>query len=444
MAAGDYNIEQAKAAAADILFHNSNSLYGLGLQAWPYRERKDENWGEALSLAGAPESGSIDQVSAFNAFIKANPQVKYIWVQWLDYTSTMRGRMFPLQQFAKIIRKQRRLTIPQVAFDLLNDDRLASPTLRTGQFELQADMSSMYANVAKRDKVSSKSATVMAYGYLEDGEPYAECPRSTLRTMVNRLKDENGINLLCGFEIEFVILQRSSLRKYHPLTTVHSWSQISSETSRVMPILEEIVECLSRIGIVAEQFHPESAPSQFELILAPSSPVHAVDTLLKTRQIITDVVERHDLRASFHPRPFSFAAGSAAHSHISISPSTHESFFLAGILAHLPSILAFSLPQDDSYLRVKPGIWSGGEWVAWGTENKETPIRKISPGRWEVKAVDGLSNMYLAISALLAAGYLGIKNKLDLIQFDCDGKMLIPFLPPFLSYKALDFTISWS
>jgi glutamine synthetase len=46
--------------------------------------------------------------------------------------------------------------------------------------------------------------------------------------------------------------------------------------------------------------------------------------------------------------------------------------------------------------------------VAWGTQNRETPLRRISPGRWELRCLDGFANMYFALSALLAAGLLGL------------------------------------
>jgi glutamine synthetase len=46
--------------------------------------------------------------------------------------------------------------------------------------------------------------------------------------------------------------------------------------------------------------------------------------------------------------------------------------------------------------------------VAWGTQNRETPLRRISPGHWELRCVDGLANMYFALSAVLAAGLLGL------------------------------------
>ena len=411
---GSYTIEQAMDAAADILFHNSNKLYGLGQQP--------------IYNNSAPISAltpTLSSASALDRFVQSNPDVKFIWVQWLDYTTTTRARVFPIREFEKLVHKQRGLGITMAAPGLLQDDSSVSDP--AGQFQLQPDLSSLYRNVGDK----CKSATVMGDWISEEDSsgPLTGCPRSTLRNITHRLKLEHGIDVLCGFEIEVVLLKTvpsgdgEQHATYAPLTTKHSWSQITPEIRSIaMPILEDIVEALSEIGIYVEQFHAESASSQFEFILPPSSPVHAVDILLKTRQVIVDMALSHGLRATLHPRPYPASIGTAAHTHISIMPATHERSFLAGILSHLPSILAFTLPQDASYSRVKAGIWAGGEWVTWGTQNREAPLRKISPGHWEVKTVDGLCNPYLGVSALLAGGYLGLKEKLDLTLSDCKGK----------------------
>ena len=99
----------------------------------------------------------------------------------------------------------------------------------------------------------------------------------------------------------------------------------------------------------------------------------------------------------------------------------HESSFLQGLLSHLAAVCAFTLPLPASYDRVADGVWSGGTWVAWGRENKECPVRLCGlPGNWnfEVKTVDATANPYLALSAILSAGLLGIQQNSPLIIRD--------------------------
>ena len=97
-----------------------------------------------------------------------------------------------------------------------------------------------------------------------------------------------------------------------------------------------------------------------------------------------------------------------------------ESFF-AGILSHLPSIAAFAMPLDISYKRVGTGIWSGGDYVCWGWENRETPLRRFTQTRFEFKLMCGTANPYITICAILVAGIDGLDSKLPLLGGDCQG-----------------------
>jgi glutamine synthetase len=123
-----------------------------------------------------------------------------------------------------------------------------------------------------------------------------------------------------------------------------------------------------------------------------------------------------------------------------------ERAFLAGLLDYLPAACAFTLPIRASYARMVDGIWSGGTWIAWGTPNRETPVRLCVPptypsttaqtqplsaksailtanppsgDHFEVKYVDGTSSPYLTFSGLLGAGLLGIQSRSPLIEKDC-------------------------
>lgn len=103
-----------------------------------------------------------------------------------------------------------------------------------------------------------------------------------------------------------------------------------------------------------------------------------------------------------------------------------ESAFLAGLMHHLPSVIALTLPLSASYARMVDGIWSGGTWVCWGVDNRDAPVRLTKPHspssrNFEIKQVDGTSNPYLAISGILACGILGIRDNLPLKVKNCDG-----------------------
>lgn len=156
---------------------------------------------------------------------------------------------------------------------------------------------------------------------------------------------------------------------------------------------------------------------------------------MHTRELIYNVAAKHGLRATFAPRIFMDSVGSAAHTHISVHSgrvkkdvqlSSVEKSFLAGVLARLPSLPALTLPIPASYNRVKDGVWSGGTYVCYGTENREAPIRLTNSAspcsrRFEMRYIDGTSNPYLVLAGILGAGHLGIQSNLELTISDCPG-----------------------
>jgi glutamine synthetase len=281
-----------------------------------------------------------------------------------------------------------------------------------------------------------------------DGSEADLCPRSTLRRVIQNAKIKS-LEFLLGFEIEIVFMSRHCDTYVKPnFSFGHAWSSnrgLHSKYSR--NLLEDIYDELSKNGIHLEQFHPESADGQFEFVLPALSPLEAVDTLLQAREIIIIVAADHGLRATLIPKPYPMQAGSASHAHISIVTSegveevdatkTYESFY-AGILKHLRSILAFSYSNPSSYDRMQDGCWAGGTWVAWGTQNRETALRKVDGSHWEIKVLDGLTNMYLAIAAFIAAGTKGVVDKERLLTRDC---RIDPSLLPEKDRKALN--IHW-
>jgi len=101
-----------------------------------------------------------------------------------------------------------------------------------------------------------------------------------------------------------------------------------------------------------------------------------------------------------------------------------EASFLQGLLDHLPAVTAFALPTPASYGRMLDGVWSGGTWVSWGTDNRECPVRLCGVRgnhHFEVKSLDGTANPYFALSAMLAAGMLGVRRGAKLTAQDCSS-----------------------
>lgn len=362
------------------------------------------------SFAPPPTAPQVYDVQRFEAFINVNPDVKYIYVQWLDYMGTVRTRVLPIKEFEIMVHEGERIGISQGNTGTLQNDGITPVVNPVGQIYVEPDLRSL-KRTHKKDPLPA--ATVLCYWRDEQGRPIRECPRANLETLVSDLQFNHGISVLCGFEIEVTFLKRdpsNPSQPYTALTKTHAWSTFTPEQWLRFPFLAEIVTSLSDMGIEVQQFHAESGAGQYEFILPPQPPLNAVDTLIQARQVISQIAALHDLRATLHPQPFP-GIGTAAHAHLSLDPPDKDmQFFVGGVLRHLPAICAFSMPEAVSYGRVVDDHWTGGTWLAWGTQNREVPLRRVKTGRWEIRCLDGLANMYFALGAVLAAGLLGLKD----------------------------------
>jgi glutamine synthetase len=383
--------------------------------------------------SSSPQTGAQPKLAILDSFLTRNPEVKYIWLQFLDYTGTLRNRMVTILQFKKQLLTGQNPGITSALPRLLQDDNGAPGTCATGQFLLLPDVSTLTLNKG----IPSPSATVQTW-WMDDTTSIPPtqhkqgCPRWSLQKQLNLLKDEYNISILMGCEIEIIFMRPTlntngdDFTAFEPLHMVHSWSNMTYQQLDILPIVEEIVDTLAEVDIHLPQFHSEAAPGQWEFPLPPFEPMKAIDTLYKARDIIRNVAKKHGLKATVYPRPYNFTCGSANHTHFSINGpdgtvEKYQDSFLAGILDHLPSLLAFTLPLEESYARIAAGIWAGGEYVAWGTQNREVPLRKCGPGHWELKTCDGVANMYLSMAALLACGLEGLRGKMELLHGDCAG-----------------------
>jgi glutamine synthetase len=94
---------------------------------------------------------------------------------------------------------------------------------------------------------------------------------------------------------------------------------------------------------------------------------------------------------------------------------------MAGLLHHLPALIALTTPSTNSYRRLQPHFWSGA-FRCWGMDHREAAIRVPSnptlpsPTHIELRTVDATANPYIALGGAIAAGLDGIQQNLELGQ----------------------------
>lgn len=354
-------------------------------------------------------------------------------MQWIDYMGQMRSRCLPISEFTTLVRSGKPFAISYGNLGTLQNDHFTPVCKPVGSIYVEPDLSLASLRPMYRDGPVKDAATVMARFVDDDMQGLGLCPRAALEATVDDFKNKHEIAFLVGFEIEITFCKRNPTKSgdaFTPLDTNHAWSTFSMEQYiESMPLMLSITTSLREIGIEIQQVHSESGPGQYEFVLPPQPPVYAVDTLIQARQCIMQIAAAKGLRATCHAQPFE-GIGTAAHAHISFHSTSDSNSdadieqriqwsFIAGMLAHLPALCAIMLPQGVSYSRVADDSWTSGRWIAWGTQNREVPLRKSGPRRWEIRCLDGFANMYLAMHAVLSAGLSGIKNEHKLMHRDC-------------------------
>ncbi|CAG8200523.1 unnamed protein product [Penicillium nalgiovense] len=360
-------------------------------------------------------------LTQWQQFHAKNPDVDFVWVFFTTYIGTNLVRIIPVPEFKRLLEMDQGISVPKVILHVLPHDNVAEGGTLTGSFVLKPDPRWLSPCINKN------KAIVMSTWSHKENFPMGECARSMLDNLESLIEQKSNCSILVGFELEFCLLRQRTLDngkvEYETVNADHSWCSMTREDELLLGILEEAVLALQNVGIMVQQFHAELAPGQWEFVLPPDSPLRAVDALVIARQVVMKVANKHGYRATLYPRLSPEQPGTGAHVHISLNSDkvnlpTVESFF-AGILDHFTSISAFTLPQEISYGRVVGGIGSGGDYVCWGWENRETILRRISSDRFEIKMMDGLANPYLGLCALLAGGLDGLVRGSSLSAGPC-------------------------
>ena len=267
----------------------------------------------------------------------------------------------------------------------------------------------------------------------KDGSEWGGCTRSVLKRALASL-DAQGIEMMSAFESEFYLAQESDSG---PVPWKNGPCYSSSGMDRASEVTDRMVDNLMAQGIVVEQAINEYGPGQQEIAIKYGPALQSADRHLQFRDTIRGTAEvEFGLLASLAPKPFKDGIGSGAHLHFSlwdkekklnllfneVEPSKISAFgesFVAGILDHLPGLLALTCPSFLSFLRLQPHAWAGNT-ISWGYDNRECAVRVASPfkGRemqsinLELKACDGSTNPYLALAGVILAGMDGVTRGL--------------------------------
>ena len=258
------------------------------------------------------------------------------------------------------------------------------------------------------------------------GDPFEGDPRWVLKRVLARAA-QAGYTFYISPEIEFFYFKDATGTEpldhggYFDLTPLDGGSDLRRET----------VLALEQMGIGVALSHHEAAPSQHEMDLRYTDALTMADAVMTYRLLVKEVAMRHDVYATFMPKPLANQNGSGMHLQLSLFRGESNAFhdpddelqlsptarqYIAGLLRYAPELMLVTNQWVNSYKRLVPGT-EAPMYVTWSPRNHSDLVRvpELKPGsadasRVEYRVPDAAANPYLAFAAVLAAGLDGIEQ----------------------------------
>jgi glutamine synthetase len=205
-------------------------------------------------------------------------------------------------------------------------------------------------------------------------------------------------------------------------------------TDKLQDLRSEIVQRLLAAGVDVEAHHHEvGTAGQCEIDLRFGTLTEMADRVMTYKYIVKNTAAEKGYVATFMPKPLFGDNGSGMHVHQSLFDEDTNLFFepsgygmlsdlarwyVGGLLAHAPALLAFCAPTTNSYRRLVPGYEAPINLV-YSQRNRSACVRiptySDSPKarRIEFRPPDPSANPYLAFAAILMAGLDGVQRQIE-------------------------------
>ena len=261
-----------------------------------------------------------------------------------------------------------------------------------------------------------------------------QAPRVVLKNVMAEAA-KLGLYVKTGVECEFFLTNPDGTAISDSLDIASKPCYDQQALMRRYDVIAEICDHMLELGWSPYQNDQEDATGQFELNWGFDDCLVTADRHSFFKFMARSIAEKHGLRATFMPKPFTNLTGNGCHAHISVwdkagkvnmfydpteemGLSQQGYHFLGGIMKHAESLAAITNPTVNSYKRINaPRTTSGATWapnsVTWTGNNRTHMVRVPGKGRFELRLPDGAANPYLLKGIIIAAGVDGINSKAD-------------------------------
>ena len=260
-----------------------------------------------------------------------------------------------------------------------------------------------------------------------NGEPFEGDSRYVLKRNLERAA-RMGFTFMVGPEMEHFYFKEQDPTK--PLDDGGYFDHTPLDAAT--DLRRETVLTLEEMGIPVEYSHHEVAKSQHEIDLRHTDALTMADAVMTYRLVVKETAMRHNVYATFMPKPLADQNGNGMHVNQSLFRGQQNAFYdenapyklsetgqmyIAGLVRHAPEIACICCQWVNSYKRLVPGF-EAPIYATWAPVNRGDMVRvpayrqgKEESVRVELRLADPTCNPYLAFSVMLVAGLEGIEKE---------------------------------
>jgi glutamine synthetase len=274
-----------------------------------------------------------------------------------------------------------------------------------------------------------KTAKLNCDIYEPNGKRFEGDCKYILEKVVNKAKNM-GYIYNTGPECEFFLFKKDGNQSTLMPNDAAGYFDLSHR-DLAEGVRADISIALDAFGIDTYTSHHEVSDGQHEINFKYADALTTADRVITLKYVTKVIAKKHELHASFMPKPLFGSNGSGMHTHLSLFNLKGKSafydpndkndlsktarYFIGGLLKYVKEMTAILNPTVNSYKRLVPG-YEAPTYISWANRNRSALIRiptgRENKTRCELRSPDLSGNPYLQFAVMLSAGLNGIEEKI--------------------------------
>ncbi len=360
----------------------------------------------------------------------AAPQDDFVMLGYVDLDGLVRGKYVSKSKFASIVEKGSVFCKVVLGWD--SRDEVYDNAYTGWHNGFPDDTVRVVANSRRTLPGDGRDFYLMEFS----GAGAAICPRNLAARMIECAR-EAGFSVKAGFEYEFYVFDETphsahqkgyrNLKALSP--TTGGYSVLRSAVHH--DFFDGMIALSKQLDTPLEAIHPEAGKGAMEFALTACEGLEAADRAVIYKTFSKAWGQENNLMLCYMAKPMDGLPGCGGHMHMSLLKdgkpiffdgvsddqlSETARYFIGGQQKYMPELLAMIAPTINAFTRLAPGFWAP-TGATWGFDNRTCSLRVVGDSeksrRVEFRPPAADANPYLVMSAAIASGLAGIRDRIE-------------------------------